>query len=340
MKTLPLTAFFVAVGTAGAQTGDLDSAIKAALPRTVKLLGASVGNQPGYGAGVIVSADGKVVTTLSFLLEAEQVRAVTADGRLCNADILARDAKRQLALLQLKPVDDANANLVLPYFEHRSSAHLQPGDWVLSVANPFKVADGAEPASIAVGVFSTRARLQGRQRLEPYPYDGDVLVIDAITATPGSAGGALVDLDGNWVGLIGEIVVSRLTNTRLNYAVPIEEVAAFLEAAKGGRLAAQKTENLRPENFTPGYHGIKLFEKSYRRDHVFVEKVARGSPADAANMKTDDRIVSVNGILVRGARDFQRAAGRLRPGEQLVLVVERDRKLMTLHILLTERSNP
>src|SRR5262249_53879472 len=143
-----------------------------------------------------------------------------------------RDDVRQLAELKIDAAD-------LPCFELKSSAAIQPGDWVLAAANPFKVAEGPEPVSFATGTLSARAPLAARRRMQDVAYEGTVLITHVIVAAPGPAGGALLDGSGRFVGVIGEAVKSSRTNTWLNYALPAEDVGAFLEripavASSGG----------------------------------------------------------------------------------------------------------
>lgn len=320
-------------------------AVRQALASVVKLYGAGTAGERGYGSGVIVSADGLVVSAQALLLEAETVRAVTADGRLYRADVKHRDPGRQLALLQLrpytrgdgadaepdtKPADSAAPPAAFQPLEPGTSASLRPGDWVIALGNPFKVADGEEPVSVLKGVFSARTRLDARHHVQDFPYRGDVLIVDAITGNPGSQGGALVDLDGRWVGLVGRAAHSYLTNTRLNYAVPIEEVVAFLNEARTGRPLTPAPASTAGR----GYHGIRLFSLAYRQGLPFVERVDLGSPADRAGLRKEDLILSANGVPTANSRAFQRTCDGLAPGDELILAIKRGQELLTVRLTL------
>ncbi len=207
------------------------AAIDFARPRVVKLYGDAAGREHGYGVGVIVSADGKIATTTAVMLESAGLRAVLNDGRRFPAKVIARDETHQLALLQI----DGDQ---LTAFELGTSETMQPGDWVLTAGNPFKVADGPEPVSFMRGVFSGRADLAARRRAQDVAYPGQVLLLDAIVSTPGQAGGRVVDAAGRLVGLIGKSVESTRTNTFLNYPIPVETVADFVSAAASGNWSA------------------------------------------------------------------------------------------------------
>jgi len=327
--------------------GGFDRAIVAATKRVVKLYGIGAGMQEGYGTGVIVSADGMVVTVSSLLVGASNILAVSYDGTRYGADLIHRDADRQLALLQLKSarhgpngmndvsVDDAEGAATLPsfpYFDLAVETPLRPGDWVVAAGNAFKVADGAETVSIAHGVYSVSTRLDARRRVRDFPYRGECLVIDAITSNPGAPGSALVTIDGGFVGMTGRVVLSNLTHTHLNYAIPRAVLAQFVQEA------------LRPpSDEPPGVDatvkdagdvdlGIKLSRTGYRTVLPFVERVRRGSPASRAGVRRDDLILSVNGRTVESAREYDARVEAVTPGESVHLVIRRGRRILDVHV--------
>lgn len=320
-----------------------DRAIDALLPRVVKLYGLSVGSQAGYGTGVVVSPDGLLLTVNSLLIDARRVRVVTSDGTLREAEVVRRDAQRQLALLRLFPLQtaDAAANAsVLAHFDLGCDPAgivepdpLRPGDWLLVAGNPFKVADGAELASLAHGVFSTRIRLDARRAAKDFPYHGDVLVIDAITGNPGAAGSAVVDLEGRFVGLIGREVTSNLTHTHLNYAIPRDVLCDFMKepaTPKPNKVdGASETTDLATAVTD---WGIRLTRTGYRKLPPMVERVRRDSSAERAGIRQDDLILSVNGANVSDPDEFEERVRRLRPGEDLDLVVRRGRSIVSIRL--------
>ncbi len=223
--------------------------------------------------------------------------------------------------------------LQLEAFTPADSTNLRPGDWIFSVGNNFKVADGDEPVSVLKGIISGRAKIDAEHGDQPFPFRGEVLLLDAITSTPGAPGSALIDLDGRWVGLIGKIVTARQTNTFLNYAYPIEEVKAFLKDAQSGVNAATRPAVV---DAPAGYHGIRLSKIAYHRQLPFVQSVAAGSPAAAAGVRPEDLIVSANGTAIPHARIFNELGERLHAGDELSLVVKRGEQLVSIRFTLTE----
>ncbi len=312
--------------------------------RTVRLYGLKAGLSAGYGSGTIVSDDGMVVTVMSLLLDSERLRAVTHDGNVYGAKLLTADDDLQLALLQLNPLPRYNARGerapdppsgpgAFQYFKPGDSKRLFPGEWVIAAGNPFKVAEGLEQVSVTRGVFSARTDLDAKRKARDFPYQGEVLVIDAITSTPGTPGGPLVDLEGNWVGIVGRLVISNRTHTNFNYAIPVEVVQQFIDRYRNPDSAAT---DLIAENNVEPYHGIKLFEMGYQKDLVYVERVKRGSPAHQARIRKDDLIVSINGRKIADIDAFHRVMRTKSPGDMIDVSVIRKNKLVNTTITLEE----
>jgi serine protease Do len=210
---------------------------------------------------------------------------------------------------------------------------LKPGQWIVAAGNPFKVAQGGEPVSVTVGTFSARTHLDARRKTRDFPYRGEVLIIDAITSNPGAAGGALVDIDGQWVGMIGRVVTSNLTHTHLNYAIPVEVVASFIDSVLHPR---SEQEVVSAADAKPAYHGIKLFEMGYQKKLVYVDRVKRGSPAKKAGIKQDDLIISVDGRRVSDIESFNEIMAAKSPGDKLDLAVIRADRLLNVELVLEE----
>jgi serine protease Do len=267
----------------------------------------------------------------SALLDGRNVRAYLHDGAERRLEAVRTDRNLQLALLRIASDDEADTN-DFPYFELASAPEPRRGQWVWAGGNPFKVASGAEPISFARGVLSGATRLDGIRGTADFPYRGDVLVIDAITSTPGYAGGPLVDADGRLLGMIGRMVESRMTHTMVNYAVPVGVLADFIATATSPADSAAAAM----QAASPGYHGIKFFELGYRANPVYVERVRRGSPAARAGLRKDDLIIGANGQPVPNLAALERILSDLPAGDALELTVMRDKDIHKFTIVLEE----
>jgi len=362
------------------QATSFDRAIDALLARTVKLYGLKVGGEAGYGTGILVSEDGLVLTVSSLLIDAQKVRAVTDDGTKYLAEVLRRDSQRQLALLCLKPFEEDDREAAasdsgrnekvgpFPYFKLESGGTnpqgapigddgsiLRPGDWVVAAGNAFKVAEGAEPMSIVHGVYSARTRLDARRAVREFPYHGDVLVIDAVTSNPGAPGSAVVDLDGEFVGMIGRLVISNLTHTHFNYAIPRDVLAEFLKEATsthgestalGGNVdsnAAAGSDELAsasPHERTKSTVdlGIRVVRSGYQNLPPIVDRVRKGSPAEVVGVRENDLILSINGMNVKDVREYDERIESLGADDTIDLLIRRDRQIIRLK--LKPETNP
>jgi len=324
-----------------ARITEVDDVVSSVLPAVVKVYGGSIAAEKAYASGVVVTPEGEIVTPLLLLLDAIQLRIVTADGRVHVARVVHRDPYRQLALLKVQEFAEAGRGSDEP---RRSSFHplaidesIRPatGDRVMVIGNPFKIAEGDERCSVSQGIISGRIRLDARQPGggRPVDYRGEVLIMDAIVSNPGSPGSAVINMSGRWIGLVGEVVESRLNNTVLNYAYPVQEIAAFLREARAGgsgdAFAAGHASG-------PGYHGIKLSRIGFRRKLPFVESVVRDSPADRVGVRPGDLIVSANGRAIPRAQAFDELVERLKAGDELSVVLKRGDDIVSVGFKLQE----
>jgi len=305
----------------------LSPALARVSPAVVKLYGTGMGRAHGYGTGVLVSADGNILTTRSLLSSAETVRVVLSDGREFEGKSVRNDEYRELALLKIDGKD-------LPFITPSKTDHLQVGDAVAAIGNWFKVADGDEAPSVNRGILSTRTTLNARRLVQPVDYAGPILVYDAITANPGAAGGPLMDIDGNFVGLVGKVVESADTNTRLNYALPGEELSDFL-----GNKASEATATT--QRSAPGAEadiGVRLSRMGYRHVSAYIDRVRPGSPAASAGLRGEDLIVAIDGRRIADAEACEEAIRRLMPGQKATLVVKRGSEFLNIDVVPEKKT--
>src|SRR5438105_11230946 len=186
--------------------------------KLVKVYGAGLRGLADYGTGIVVSADGYVLTACSHLLDTQELRCHLYDGRRCLAKVVVVEPELDAALIKIEKVED------LPHFDFAAAAkapRANPGDWVLAFSNQFKIAERMEPMSVQRGVIAAYAKLPLQRGVFEAPYQGDVYVLDAITNNPGAAGGALTTRTGELLGVIGKELRNSLSNTWVNYAVPV-----------------------------------------------------------------------------------------------------------------------
>ena len=189
--------------------------------KMVKIFGAGgFKGLASYGTGMIVSPNGYVLTVDSHILTSQNVRVHLHDGRqFDNVKVIASEPELDVALLKIDGVDKLN------YFDiasRPSGRSARPGDSILAFSNQFQIATRDEPMTVQRGAISSYSKLHGRRGIHDAPFSGDVYFLDAITNNPGAGGGALTNRKGELLGIIGKELRNSLTDTWMNYAMPIQ----------------------------------------------------------------------------------------------------------------------
>ena len=304
--------------------GVFREAIASSQKRVVKIFGAGAGRVEGYASGIIVSNDGKIVTMQGVFLDGQQVRVTLHDGTIHQARVLKRDREQQIALLKI--------DLETPdHFELSEQSVGGKGDWVVTVSNAFKVADKREPLSVNLGIISLETSMTALMASGDIAFKGDMVLIDAITSNPGAAGGAVVTMDGKLVGMIGKIITSSETNTRINYAVPNASIKKFIE----GEIVqvAETTE----KSTKPADLGLRLFRISGRREPAYIDRVRANGPAAKVGLRPDDLVISLSGAKISTIKDFDEAMKKIAPGDEVIVVVKRGESLLRVVMTAVEK---
>jgi serine protease Do len=281
-----------------------------------------------YGSGVLVSADGYVLTAASPLLDSDLLVHLW-DGRRLHAKVVIAEPELDAALVKIENAED------LPHFTVGStgrSSRAQAGDLVLAFSNEYSIATREEPLSVQHGVIAAYSKLHGRRGIFEAPYQGDVYIIDAITNNPGSAGGALTTRTGELLGLIGKELRNTLSNTWINYAVPIQVLENFVE--KGMKGEYKPVVRHKSSSGPRGYHGIILVPNVVERTPPFIEETIPGSPGAKAGLKPDDLIVYIDGEKIASIKEFRDIVESARPGTVFKLEVRRGDRLTTVDLKL------
>jgi serine protease Do len=288
-----------------------------------------------YGTGVVVSPDGYVLTVANPLLDTPDLRVHLWDGRRLQAKVVVAEPELDAALVKIEGAED------LPFFDLSQAGKMPlapPGTWIMAFSNQFQIATREEPLSVQHGVISAYSKLHGRRGIFDAPYTGEVYVLDAITNNPGAGGGAVTTRKGELLGFIGKELRNSLSDTWINYAVPIQVVADFVEKAKRGEYKPVARE--KPTGGPGGFHGIILVPNVVERTPPYVEDTLPGSPAAKAGLKPDDLIVYVDGEKVVSIKEFRDIVDRARPGTAFRLEVRRGDKLTTVDLKLEAMPTP
>jgi serine protease Do len=325
--------------------------------KVVKIYGSGgIKGLPSYGTGIVVSPDGYVLTVYSHLLDTQALRVHLPDGQRLHAEIIATEPELDAALIKLG-VGKEKVTEELPYFDLKAEAKrplAKAGTGVLAFSNMYNIVIRDEPMSVQQGHVMSYSKLYGKIGVHDAAYTGNVYIIDAITNNPGAAGGPVVNFKGELLGLIGKELRNELTNTWINYAVPLtakakvrtfeddkekevevtildllEHKKDYNKKFKGVKLADKKDSG--------GYLGVILVPNVVERTPPYVDDIIPGTPAQKADLKPDDLIVFVDGIPVPSIDSFNQMMSNYGPEATVQLEVRRGDKLMTVRVKLDKQ---
>jgi len=285
------------LASAGQLAADpLPNMIEEAQPKIVKIYGAGgFKGLQAYQSGLLVSHEGHVLTVYSHVLDTDYITAVIYDGRRFDAKFLGADPRLEIAVLKI----DASE---LPHFELSEAVEAEPGTRVVALSNLFGVATGNEPASAQRGTIAASTKLQARRGQFETAYRGPVYVLDATTNNPGAAGGALLTLQGQLLGILGKELRNAQNHTWLNYALPIAEIEPSVAQIRAGVFAPaeEKPDAAKPElACSLELLGIRLVPDVLDRTPPYVESVREGSPAAKAGIQADDLVLLMGEQLIQ-----------------------------------------
>jgi serine protease Do len=317
--------------------------------KMVKLFGAGgFKGLPAYGTGIVVSPTGYILTVNNHILDTADLRVHLYDGRLFRARVVSKEPELDVALLKIE--DEKVDNL--PYFNFAQAAArplASSGDWVLAFSNQFEIATRDEPMSVMHGVIASYAELRGRRGIFEAPFVGHVYFLDVIANNPGAAGGAITNRKGELVGIIGRELKNTLSDSWINYAVPVQarteivrddkketvSLADFVTESMAGKW--RQSTRKKGEVGMGGFHGIILVPNVVSVTPPYVEDVVPGSPAAKSGLRPDDLIVYIDGELVPSIKVFRDIMKSAPPGTELRLEVQRGNRLQTVMLRMAEQ---
>ncbi len=279
--------------------------------------------QNSLGSGVILSSDGLVVSNYHVVGGATQIRVVLTDREEFDATVLLADKKADLAVLRLK-----NAH-GLPAMKLARTRNVEVGDLVLAIGNPFGVGQ-----TVSSGIISGLARSGGAVgNARAYFIQTDAPI------NPGNSGGALVDMNGNLVGINTSILTRSGGSNGIGFAIPADLVAAFLDQARKGNKVFQRPwagliGQIVDRNLAKGL-GLR------RPLGMVIAQIHPASPYARAGLRVGDVVTSFDGQPVNGPAELLYRMSVTGIGKTVGLQYIRDRRKMTARVrMVLPAENP
>jgi S1-C subfamily serine protease len=299
----------------------------------VKIYGAGgVRGLEAYQSGFLISGQGHILTVWSYVLDTDYVTCTLNDGRKMQAELVGFDPRLEIAVLKIDAED-------LSFFNLNDAAELQAGSRVLAFSNLYGVATGNEPTSVLHGSVSVKTSLEARRGAFATPYKGEAYILDAMTNNPGAAGGALTDNKGRLAGILGKELRNSLSNTWLNYSIPVAEFVQSADDIMSGktlRARSDEAEDKPVDPLTLAALGVVLVPDVLNKTPPFVDKVERESLAEAAGLRPDDLILFVNNRVIGSCMEVMDEFSYLDRLDEVRITVQRGQELVDLRIQVDE----
>lgn len=274
----------------------------------------------GYGSGVIISSDGYIITNNHVIEDAENVEVALNDRRVFPAEVIGRDPSTDLALLKVKGQN-------FPFIKYGNSDALKVGEWVLAVGNPFNLT-----STVTAGIVSAKGRSLG---LDLGDYSIESFIQTDAALNMGNSGGALVDTNGNLVGITSAILSPSGAYAGNSFAIPVSiakkvvndlmEYGAVQRALIGVNIMNVDNE-IADKNKLDAVRGI------------LITNVVPNGAAESAGLKENDVIIAFDGQAVNTVGELQDHVGRHRPGDKVTLTYLRNGKENNVSLVLKNAS--
>lgn len=275
----------------------------------------------GSGSGIIVHEKGYILTNTHVVDDASRLEVTLTDNRKFRGRIVGIDPLTEVAVIKIKGDN-------LPVAQLGNSDNLQVGEWVMAIGNPLELR-----FTVTAGIISAIGRnmniIQDSWGIENF------IQTDAVI-NPGNSGGAMVNLQGEVIGVNTAIATRTGFYEGYGFAIPINLAKTIMEdLITKGRVAR-------------AYLGILMQPmdqkkaKAYGLERpvgIFIDAVLKDSPADDAGVKSEDILVDVDGVEIVRTNQVQSIIAQKKPGTQVDIIVIRDGQRRNISVLLEERQN-
>ena len=268
------------------------------------------------GSGVIVSPDGFILTNNHVVATADEIEVALVDGRKARAKVVGTDPETDLAVIK---IDLPN----LPAITLGRMDEAKVGDVVLAIGNPFGVGQ-----TVTMGIISAL----GRTQLGINTFENFIQTDAAIN--PGNSGGALIDANGNLLGINSAIYSRTGGSLGIGFAIPVSTVKSVMEAIISNGYVVRGWIGVEPQDITPELaEGFGL----QKQEGVIIAGVLKSGPADKAGIMPGDILLAIEGKPIPNTSELFNRIAQLAPGSNAKMTVLRKEGEKTLDVAIAKR---
>lgn len=275
--------------------------------------------QFSLGSGVVVSSKGYILTNNHVIETADEIEVALADGRKAAATVVGSDPETDIAVIR---IDLPN----LPAIALGHAEQARVGDVVLAIGNPFGVGQ-----TVTMGIISAL----GRNHLGINTFENFIQTDAAIN--PGNSGGALIDTNGNLLGINTAIYSRSGGSLGIGFAIPVSTVKNVMESIIATGQVIRGWIGVEPQDITPEL--AESFGLS-RKSGAIIAGVLKGGPADKAGIKPGDILVAVDGRPITDTTDMLNLIAQLTPGKRSKMTLLRKSQEANVDVVVGKRPKP
>ena len=272
------------------------------------------------GSGVIISSDGYVATNNHVIEKAKKVEVTLEDKRSYFAEVIGTDPTTDLALLKIKEEN-------LPFLSFANSNNVQVGEWVLAVGNPFNLT-----STVTAGIVSAKGR---SLNLLDEEFAIESFIQTDAAVNPGNSGGALINIDGNLVGINTAIASETGSFAGYSFAVPANIVSKVMKDLKEFGEVQRGIIGVQIRNINAQFAEDRNLTTL---NGAYVSGIIPGSAAAAGGIERGDVIIQVDEEKIGSSSELQEVIGTYRPGDAVRVKIIRDGEAMTLKVVLRNKE--
>ncbi len=277
--------------------------------------------QQASGSGVIISEDGYIVTNNHVIAGADKIEVVMNDKRTYEGTVIGADASTDVALIKIKEKN-------LPFLNYGNSDDVKVGEWALAVGNPFNL-----ESTVTAGIISAKGRnniLDNSKRpIESF------LQTDA-AVNPGNSGGALVNTNGDLIGINTAIASNNGAYQGYSFAVPVNIVKKVVSDLVEFGAVQRAYIGVSIQDIDSKFAQQKNIKQL---KGIYVNGLTDGGSAQDAGIQEGDVITKVEDVNVASVSALQEQVSKYRPGNKIKVVVLRDNKELDLDVVLKSLDN-